>query len=84
MNKHQEALNTLFMMASEHVRFEMNYEKNLLQKLVDKAKPEKVVNWLRNKSMACCPYCGSPGYSEEKNKHCYYCGQAIDWNEDDE
>jgi len=33
--KYQQALNTLFMMSSEHLGFELNYEKNLLQELVD-------------------------------------------------
>ena len=84
MNKYEEALNMLLMRTSEHLGFEMNYEKNLLQELVDKTTPKKVVNWLRDKSMACCPYCDSAGYSEEKHNHCYYCGQAIDWSGEDE
>ena len=29
------ALNTLFMMSSEHLGFELNYEKNLMQELID-------------------------------------------------
>lgn len=33
--KYQQALNTLFMMSSEHLGFELNYEKNLLQELID-------------------------------------------------
>ena len=83
MNKYEEALNMLLMRTSEHLGFEMNYEKNLLQELVDKATQKKVVNWLRDKSMACCPYCGSAGHSEEEHKYCYYCGQAIDWSDEE-
>ena len=33
--KYQMALNTLFMMSSEHLGFELNYEKNLMQELID-------------------------------------------------
>jgi hypothetical protein len=33
--QYKMALNTLFMMSSEHLGFELNYEKNLMQELID-------------------------------------------------
>ena len=98
MSKYQESLDNLHDYVTEKLREEdlsVNHfiiEFNSLQQLIDiypeylelkaKATPKKVVNWLRDKSMACCPYCSSAGYSEENPKYCYYCGQAIDWSEE--
>jgi len=86
--KYQMALNTLFMMASEHLGFELNYEKNLLQELVDKATPKKLHKENKQQEWSGgCPNCHSDGiWSEEmmlKHKYCKDCGQAIDWSENE-
>ena len=82
--KYQMALNTLFMMASEHLGFELNYEKNLLQELVDKATPKKVEEPYKIKGeglpVSECPNCTS---FIRGGNYCVHCGQAIDWSENE-
>ena len=56
--------------------------KKLLQELVEKATPKKVIKWLNDRSMACCPICHTAEYAEEIPKHCHYCGQALSWEEE--
>lgn len=92
--KYQQALNTLFMMSSEHLGFELNYEKNLLQELVDiypeylelkaKATPFKPLNQrydnIRDIGGGDCK-CNSMVY--ESHMFCTGCGQKLDWSEND-
>ena len=94
--KHQQALNTLFMMSSEHLGFELNYEKNLLQELVDiypeylelkaKATPMKVLNREQHSkdsdAYGDCPICKTPLCDYSNPKGCGGCLQAIDWSKE--
>ena len=88
--KYQQALNTLFMMSSEHLGFELNYEKNLLQELVDKATPTKpkMVRLFGEYVPIChAKNCGVGLVEEEtiwhKSSYCGRCGQALDWTKND-
>lgn len=54
-----------------------------LDELVNKAKPEKVIKWLSDGSMACCPWCHGAEYAEERHNYCHFCGKALDWCEND-
>ena len=76
MNKYQEALEWLMEGNDPY-----STEWDLLEELVEKATPKKVVKWLNDRSMACCPQCGAAEYAEKNPKHCHYCGQAIDWSD---
>lgn len=53
----------------------------IVQKLVDKATPEKVV---LTTSTIRCPSCNKQltnrGCSHSEYKYCRWCGQAIDWS----
>ena len=84
MNKHQEAWKVIKHTTNYDVRVfdDSDEEIRLIQELVDKATPKKVVKWLNDRSMACCPICHSAEYAEEMPKHCRYCGQALDWSEE--
>ena len=55
-------------------------EVKLIQELVDRATPKKVIKWLSNGSMACCPWCHGAEYAEQRPNYCHYCGQALDWS----
>ena len=97
--KYQQALNTLFMMSSEHLGFELNYEKNLLQELVDiypeylelkaKATPMKPEEVERNvyRCLSCEKIIIPIGERKIWHKHftpcCPNCGQLQDWGEDE-
>ena len=72
VSKYQSALNTLFMMASEHLGFELHYERKALQELIDKDTPKKLEN---DK----CPECQSE--FEYMTSYCSLCGQSIDWDD---
>ena len=85
MNKYQRAVNNivtyygLLNVTKEH------YQElaDTLQELVDKATPEKVIKWLSDGSMACCPWCHGAEYAEERHNYCHFCGKALDWSEHD-
>ena len=94
--KYQMALDTLFMMSSEHLGFELNYKKNLLQELVDiypeylelkaKATPKKPNNYQKYSSdsdaWGKCPDCNKD-VCDYADKYCPNCSKAIDWSEND-
>lgn len=57
----------------------------ILQELVDKATPKKTIK----RGRGCCPNCGENllgghDLGQEWIKHCFNCGQKLDWSEDDE
>ena len=83
MNKYQMALNTLFMMASEHLGFELNYEKNSLQELVDKAKPLPRIEPKDRFYLWACPNCKTDFIDNNKGKYCSECGQRFEGSEND-
>lgn len=65
-------------------------ECELIQKLVDKATPKKVIT--KNKHMgygtyeeqSYCPHCGVNLTIEYGYAYCHRCGQALDWSDEDE
>lgn len=93
MNKYQKALDTLkktiFNLAPKHKKkvYELIYETNCLQELVDRATPKKPKITMIDKeygSYQCdCPICGrflSVNCKWDDTKFCPECGQAIDWS----
>ena len=62
--------------------------KSVLQELVDKATPKKPVGFTADQaSRLVCPTCKQPTINvwsqlEFRPRHCYYCGQALDWGDD--
>jgi len=90
MNKYQEALSYILhdLEFNDFIRYKNGndvdkYHRQVLIDLVKKATPMKVVNWLNNKEMACCPVCNQAHDSEELIKYCLLCGQRLDWSEDE-
>ena len=83
MNKYQRALDELDDGFHNLNNNDVDKIVAVFKELVDKATPKKVVKWLNDRSMACCPICHSAEYAEEMPKHCRYCGQALDWSEND-
>ena len=63
----------------------MKYEgieaQELLQALVDRATPKKVVDKTPFKSFAWCPSCNYSISKRNYPKFCGNCGQALDWSE---
>ena len=87
MKDYKQALETLFMMASEHLGFELNYEKSLLQELVDKATPKKPIiegPFIREEDTF-CPNCKNNICLTPSSKpnFCWCCGQELDWSTDE-
>lgn len=93
INEYQEAWNNVFEMADVRVcKDDMKLFEaaaDTLQKLVDRATPKKVkvVPGDRLKYDAFCPNCnqalfdGSDTFFLKKRyQFCDYCGQALDWN----
>ena len=83
MNKYQKALNNVkrVYVESEHYDEE---DIRLLQELVDKATPKKP-----KRNVACdktnfyyCSKCNTDVYIGMK--YCCECGQALDWNDEDD
>ena len=107
-NKYQEALDVIkkINLRSEHyVQFEEDnienvYEEeiNIIQELVDKETPMKVIANPSGKSKRykyLCPNCKDYLFEansqtmrfmkdEKRYNHCAYCGQKIDWSDEDE
>ena len=88
MNKYQEALERLHnSLIGEEPYFEMEHDE-LLQELVDKATPKKIILKLqrdmfneKEMNMPCCPCCQSVLLPIRKVNYCDVCGQAIDYSE---
>ena len=95
MNKYEEALDEIGMQVNK-AYIDSCYEKatkqsmrkvedivgvniKILKELVDRATPKKPKD-IPNSTWVECPNCGDT----KINKFCPNCGQAIDWNEDDE
>lgn len=92
MNKYQEALNifceqNIFNCISKDI---LNENYLILQELVDKATPKKLVKEVDGRwARYFCPCCNKEIESAFDNrivnkwKHCYECGQKLDWSEDE-
>ena len=87
MNKYQEALlelgeYTVVLSWSKNLTCSINElnEFKLLQELVDRATPKKVVNKHPFKSFGWCPSCNCSISRRHYPKFCG-CGQALDWSE---
>lgn len=94
MNKFQQALDNLFFRATYKGIFKnkrLQRQKDLLQELVDKATPKKVIiDKTINGDDCFCPNCKTSlvdvrndAYKSFISKHCSWCGQALDWGEDE-
>lgn len=94
MNKYQEALDY----AKKHLDSKQDLERiGVLQELIDKESPKKPhekyyqiicgVDDTMNFIDYHCPSCGKKVVSDIVNykeyRHCYHCGQAIDWSDED-
>lgn len=89
MNKYQEALNRLKLQEN----WQEGNELQILQELVDKEiplKPALLVSHKKpNKRQYQCLRCGNAclvryaPFERNENRHCYDCGQAIDWTNDE-
>lgn len=89
-NKYQEALDVIKKtnLRSEHyVQFEEDnienvYEEEIkiLQELVDKETPMKVVKWKLAQPETRCAKCGAG--LKRYNDYCWGCGQKLDWSND--
>lgn len=95
MNKYIEALDFV----KKHLDSKQDIEKiEVLKELVDKETPKKphekyyqIICGVDD-TMNCidyhCPNCGKKVVSDIVNykeyRHCYHCGQAIDWSDEDD
>lgn len=93
MNKYQEALNFLEEECRSIKKGEAKKYVNSLQELVSKATPKKPIYrkvLYKEDYFYFCPTCGvrvplyHNGYDQFMYPFCPYCGQAIDWSEDEE
>lgn len=102
MNRYQEALNCIHSAIKYEPReiIDSNLNENLehlklLQELIDKATPKKVVMEAMDgfsaeeASHLVCPCCEKPIVNvwskvEYKPNYCHYCGQRLDWGDDNE
>lgn len=90
MNKYQEALDLLFMWATNgYCALESDKdcaEYLTLKELLDKATPKKPIEDeiqdIRYVTKYTCPTCGGK-FTGTLAKYCYHCGQRLDWNEDE-
>lgn len=94
MKKYQESLNYISELAA-WTRSDNDVEphKYLLQELVDKETPMKpallVSHKKPNKRQYQCLRCGNAclvryaPFERNENRHCYNCGQAIDWSDNE-
>lgn len=79
MNKYQKSLNTL---RKEYLNNESK-ECDILQELVEKATPKKILKSVDENGEPClprnhgvCPICGF--VVEYSDKHCHECGQRLE------
>lgn len=88
MNKYQKAFEKV---KEACASFDTVDELITLKELVDKATPKKPIVKYDNfgDGTLCCPNCNQSivnVWSKRKYrpKYCHYCGQALDWSEEDE
>lgn len=90
-NKYQEALDKIMQINSDDFVdiggyyaqpkwFKDNI--NILQELVDKETPMKVVKWKLAQPETRCAKCGAG--LERKHDYCWGCGRKLDWSDKDE
>lgn len=65
----------------------LNANKSVLQELIDRATPVKPIkdaeSKIRYMQTYTCPNCGG-GFSGTISNFCYHCGQALDWENENE
>jgi len=93
MNKYQEALDFISILAKMNIKqndniTRENYDESLdtLQELVDKETPKEVVLCVPSLNgyvevLEVCPSCEIARYLKKYFKYCPYCGQKLDWSE---
>ena len=86
-NKYQEALERIGaekLARGELIRNDSKVEPylNILQELVDKETPMKVVKWELAQPETRCANCGAG--LERYHDYCWGCGQKIDWSDNNE
>ena len=79
-SKYQDALNSLNPNYIAKKEYSKEKAKEILQELIDKETPIKVVKWEIAKPITRCPKCGAG--VERKDSYCWECGQKIDWSEE--
>ena len=88
MNKYQEALDSIVNnfgeceVGSRYYDLYFFKDINILQELVDKEMPKKVVKWKLAQPETRCAKCGAG--LERMHDYCWGCGQKIDWSDKDE
>ena len=83
-NKYQEALNYL----DWHCSVEHKEQQELLQELVDKETPLRVIKLkcYRNEEYNACPKCNTNVYIDDHDyylERCDVCGQKLDWSDEE-
>ena len=63
------------------MKYEGTVDQELLQGLVDRATPKKVIDKTPFKSFAWCPNCNYSITKRNYPKFCGNCGQALDWSD---
>ena len=85
MNKYQKVLNNIAIPLATS-DFIPNHKEDfeVLKELVERATPKKTKN--RTTWNARCPSCDELFVfcEDRKRPYCQYCGQALDWSENDE
>lgn len=61
---------------------ERHISKRELVEALEKQMPKKPINWLGK--MIICPRCNRADYMKPLESYCKFCGQAIDWNQEDD
>lgn len=81
MNKYQEALETLKYEIYEEGHCSYIYDEiELAIEVLEKATPKKVTHEATKTNLNTCPNCRNVvGYQD----YCMFCGQALDWSEED-
>lgn len=80
-NKYQEALDNVRKVYVESNHYDKE-DIRLLQELVDKETPMKVVKWKLAQPETRCAKCGAG--VERKDDYCWGCGQKLDWSDDED
>lgn len=89
MNKYQKSLNYISELAAwTRSDSDVEQHKDLIQELIDKETPMKPIKETNNEDYFInCPKCGDLVYVDDWNAYlhrCEWCGQKIDWSEDEE
>ena len=90
MNKYQKALNFVKAFCPDIIDMTdgNQYHIDVLQELVDRAKPMKLYT-VRNITNKICPSCHLIFSIDElgryeKNRYCHNCGQKLDWEDENQ